>query len=245
MQQFLVGKVFYSFFKQFLVGNSKSIHAEPAPEPVAQTQAKIPGALCKDFPEEEEAAAPPALCTPQLSSHPYLELGEAEFLRHAWKMGSTCETSSRGAWHMFQACTSSIWDRTHPGTASSLISLSWEQSHTVHLTCAADRGCPGICLCTLQEDSQPFSSLVLGFFKNESVLTNCSDIPRRLCRSISGFGAAFQYSKMIHRCGDVSFFQFFSNNKPHQEEDEGKNKGENEEPPFSGSGWWSGELPAS
>lgn len=44
------------------------------------------------------------------------------------------------------------------------------------------------------------------------------------------------------RC--ILFHVVFSQKKTHQEEDEGKNKGEKEELPSPGSGWWPGELPA-
>lgn len=104
--------------------------------------------------------------------------------------------------------------------------------------CADTRGFPAFFL----------GSFYIFFFK--SVLTNCSDIPKRLCRSISGFGAAFQTGPETWlnntQMWSCIFFIFFNKKKKktHQEADEGKNRGEKEETPSSGSGWWPGELPA-
>lgn len=87
------------------------------------------------------------------------------------------------------------------------------------------------------------------FFFNESVLTNCSDIPW----SVGGFGAALQTGPEP-RANDARMWscllfsverRTFSQKKPnHQEAGEGRNQGEKGETPFSGSGWWPGELPA-
>lgn len=63
------------------------------------------------------------------------------------------------------------------------------------------------------------------------MLTNCSDIPRRLCRS---FGAALQtgpetWPNDTQMWSCLLFISFFSTKKTHQEAGEGKNKGEKEE----------------
>lgn len=186
----------------------------------------------------------------------YLELRTAGCLRCACKIKSTCETSSRGVWHMLPACTSYIWGRIHPGTTSLLICLGCEQSHAIRLTCAADRDCQGICLCKYQEYFQHISSVI---FKNESVQMNCSDVPRRLYKSVGGFGATLQtacsleqdhrHGQVTHRCQSLSSFQHGKEqhlNKNCQGAGKGRNQEEEkEEAPSSCMGSRAGELPAA
>lgn len=90
---------------------------------------------------------------------------------------------------------------------------------------------------------------------------NCSDVPRRLYKSVGGFGTTLQtacsseqdhrHSQVTHRCQSLSSFQCGKEQhltKNCQEAGKGRNqedKEEKEETPSSCMGSGAGELPAA